>query len=397
MRTTKYLALGVLAAGTTRAARKTVLDADEVPATCTTLCQFTLEQTLSCDDQNRRKDDFLLCVCTAPNARALLQQCLTCLETGGGTAATTAAPTVVLRRPRSLRSSNIQPGKRQRRERRASQNEEEIEDTASEVTDDASNSREDRGQRSVAKLIEQCNFNTAAPEVPAITVPPATTTTQTPPTTTASPIAIPPPASSSSSSSLVTTATSEPDAARPVETTSPTSPPAEPSDPVRVSEIPDASPTPPTSSPKPSPTTTAPTSPPVAIVPPEVISPPVTITPPVVVSPPEAAPSGDPATLPQIPIPGGAFLEPPDPVILPPGGAGGVPAGLAPAASSTPATGSGSGGGSAPLAPESPAQPSRNAPPVAVAGARRMWGEGQSGLLSWSAVLGIVVGMAGWL
>ncbi|KXJ87888.1 hypothetical protein Micbo1qcDRAFT_167030, partial [Microdochium bolleyi] len=67
-----YIALAALLTTATHAARKKVLDASDVPTACTATCQFALTQTQTCDDDNRRKNGFLTCVCTAPDAQVLL-------------------------------------------------------------------------------------------------------------------------------------------------------------------------------------------------------------------------------------------------------------------------------------------------------------------------------------
>ena len=51
---------------------KIVLAPANVPPSCTALCQFSVAQTGSCDAQNRGKDEFLLCVCSAANSNMRL-------------------------------------------------------------------------------------------------------------------------------------------------------------------------------------------------------------------------------------------------------------------------------------------------------------------------------------
>ena len=83
----KHLFISLILAGVGSAARKRVLEAEDVPTACTATCQFALNQTTTCDDGNRRRKDYLDCVCTAPNAQVQLQQCSDCIENGSPTAA----------------------------------------------------------------------------------------------------------------------------------------------------------------------------------------------------------------------------------------------------------------------------------------------------------------------
>ncbi|KAJ1323687.1 hypothetical protein MN608_10932 [Microdochium nivale] len=289
---TKYIALAAFAVSTATAARKKVLDAEDVPAACTTLCQFALDQTRTCDDENRSKDDFLLCVCGAPNAQQLLVQCSTCISTGVASSATGVAdesspPVVSLERRKETRRNlarsrayrSVRGGKSRRVAMGDDGGEGVTQEARSDGTDNeiAGSSNEDEQDRTrnrspLDKLIKQCDFKGSPstfppPAIPSTTLPPAAPSSALP----VVPIVDPP---------VSTDPTSSPAPSEPP------SPPA-PTQPTPLPTGPEA----PTQGPPPGETTTSLPSPPPVEIPTDLPS-----------SPPVSAPS-DPGARPPVSTP----------------------------------------------------------------------------------------------
>ncbi|KAI1336516.1 hypothetical protein F5Y15DRAFT_394022 [Xylariaceae sp. FL0016] len=59
------------------------VEQDDVPSVCLQACQFTIDLSYQCDEQSDDDDNYRECVCGAPDSRARLTSCATCVRDNG--------------------------------------------------------------------------------------------------------------------------------------------------------------------------------------------------------------------------------------------------------------------------------------------------------------------------